>query len=301
VNSLTQNFNFATTTFFLLINLTILIMSRTIKIKDIEVKIKVSKENNDYICLTDMAKVRNNSEADDVVKNWMRTRYTITFLGLWEKMYNKNFKPVEFDGFRNSAGENSFTLSPEKWINSTNAIGMWTKRGRDDGGTYAHKDIAFEFGTWLSPEFKLYLIKEFQRLKEDETRRLSLDWNINRTLSKLNYKIHTDAIKEHIVPTLITKDQESYIYADEADILNVALFGKTAKQWRDENKGKEGNIRDHATIEQLLVLANMESVNAEFIKMNLSQGERLRKLNETAITQMKALLGRDAEGRLRFA
>jgi hypothetical protein len=248
-----------------------------------------------------MAKVRNNSEADDVVKNWMRTRYTITFLGLWEKMYNKNFKPVEFDGFRNSAGENSFTLSPEKWINSTNAIGMWTKRGRDDGGTYAHKDIAFEFGTWLSPEFKLYLIKEFQRLKEDETRRLSLDWNINRTLSKLNYKIHTDAIKEHIVPTLITKDQESYIYADEADILNVALFGKTAKQWRDENKGKEGNIRDHATIEQLLVLANMESVNAEFIKMNLSQGERLRKLNETAITQMKALLGRDAEGRLRFA
>ena len=213
-------------------------------------------------------------------------------------MNNPNFKGVEFDSFRKDAGKNSFTMSPEKWVNDVAGIGINVKRG-NSGGTYAHKDIAFEFGSWLSPEFKLYLIKEFQRLKKDETRRLSLDWNINRTLSKLNYKIHTDEIKEHIVPTLITKDQESCIYADEADILNVALFGKTAKQWRDESKGKEGNIRDYATIEQLLVLANMESVNAEFIKMNLSQGERLRKLNETAITQMKALVWRDAEGRLK--
>lgn len=174
---------------------------------------------------------------------------------------------------------------------------MTTSSGRY-GGTYAHRDIAFEFGSWLSPEFKLYLIKEFQRLKGDENRRLSLDWNINRVLTKLNYRIHTDAIKEHIVPHLISKDQESFIYADEADILNVAMFGKTAKQWRDENVGKDGSIRDYATIEQLLVLANMESINAEFIRMNLSQGERLRKLNETAITQMKALVGRGVEGRL---
>jgi len=274
-------------------------MSKIIKINDIEVKIRVSKDNNDYICLTDMAKTRNNSEPDDVVKNWMRTRYTIIFLGLWEMMYNSNFKPVEFDGFRNSAGENSFTMSPDKWINSTNAVGIQSKRGRYGGGTYAHKDIAFEFGTWLSPEFKLYLIKEFQRLKEDETRRLSLDWNINRTLSKINYRIHTDAIKNHLVPNYITKYQESYIYADEADILNVALFGKTAKQWRGENTDIQGNIRDNATIEQLLVLANMESINAEFIRMNLSQGERLRKLNQTAIVQMSALVGRGVDGRLK--
>ena len=212
-------------------------------------------------------------------------------MGLWEIMHNSSFKPVEFDGFRNNSGENSFTLSPEKWIKATNAIGIMSKRGRYGGGTYAHKDIAFEFGTWLSPEFKLYLIKEFQRLKEDENKRLSLGWNINRTLSKLNYRIHTDAIKEHIIPLNITKEQESHIYADEADVLNVAIFGKTAKQWRDGNAGKEGNIRDYASIEQLLVLANMESINAEFIRMNVSQGERLKKLNQTAITQMKSLVG----------
>ncbi len=231
-------------------------MSKIIKIKDIEVKIRTAKDNNDYICLTDMAKSKNSEFPADVIKNWLRTRFTMDFIGSWEIIHNPNFKLVEFDQFRNQAGVNSFVLNPEKWINLTGAVGMTTSSGRY-GGTYAHKDIAFEFGSWLSPEFKLYLIKEFQRLKEDENRRLSLDWNINRILTKLNYRIHTDAIKEHIVPHLISKDQESFIYADEADILNVAMFGKTAKQWRDENVGKEGNIRDYATIEQLLVLANM--------------------------------------------
>ncbi len=273
-------------------------MSKSIIIKDIEVKIRTAKDNNDYICLTDMARFQNPKEPKDVVKNWMRTIFTMDFLAIWENMNNPRFKGVEFDSFRKEAGTNAFTMSPEKWVNSIGGIGIKVSRG-NNGGTYAHKDIAFEFATWLSPEFKLYLIKEFQRLKEDENRRLSLDWNINRILTKLNYKIHTDAIKEHIIPTLITKEQESFIYADEADVLNVALFGKTSKQWRDENKGKEGNVRDYASIEQLLVLANMESVNAEFIRMEMSQSERLRKLNETAITQMKSLVGRGIEQRLK--
>jgi hypothetical protein len=268
-------------------------MSKTIKIKDIEVRIRTAKDNNDYICLTDMAKLKNNSSPDDVIKNWMRVRYTIDFLGIWESIYNPDFNPVEFDGFRKSSGENSFTLSPTKWIESVNAIGITSKSGRYDGGTYAHKDIAFEFGTWLSPELKLYLIKEFQRLKEDENKKLSLEWNVNRTLSKLNYRIHTDAIKRHIIPNMITKEQERCIYADEADVLNVALFGKTAKQWRDENSVREGNIRDHASIEQLLVLANMESVNAEFIRTHIPQNERLKRLNQTAISQLQALIGVD--------
>ena len=229
----------------------------------------------------------------------MRNRNTVEFLGIWEQIHNQDFKGVEFDTFRKEAGLNSFHLTPRRWIDATKAVGIQSRAGRYGGGTYAHADLAFEFASWLSPEFKMYLIKEFQRLKEDENRRLSLDWNINRTLSKLNYRIHTDAIKEHIIPLTTTKEQESYVYADEADILNVAMFGKTAKQWRDENKGKEGNIRDSSTIEQLLVLANMESINAEFIRMNISQGERLRKLNETAIVQMKALVGRGVERRVR--
>ena len=274
-------------------------MSKSIIIKDIEVKIRTAKDNNDYICLTDMAKSKNPEFPADVVKNWMRTRFTMDFMGSWETMHNSNFKLVEFDQFRKQAGVNSFVLNPEKWINLTNAIGIKSSAGRY-GGTYAHKDIAFEFATWLSPEFKLYLIKEFQRLKEDENRRLSLSWNINRTLSKLNYKIHTDAIKEHIIPTVVTKEQESFIYADEADILNVALFGKTAKQWRNENEDKEGNMRDYASIEQLLVLANMESINAEFIRMKMTQGERLRKLNQTAIIQMKSLLGMSVGDKLKL-
>ncbi len=275
-------------------------MSKSIIIKDIEVKIRTAKDNNDYICLTDMAKLKNKDEPRFVVQKWLSARYTIQFIGIWEEMYNPIFNRTEFGTVRNEAGVPSFMLSPERWINLTNAIGIRSSAGRY-GGTYAHKDIAFEFATWLSPEFKLYLIKEFQRLKEDENRRLSLDWNIKRTLTKLNYKIHTDAIKEHIIPALITKEQESFIYADEADVLNVALFGKIAKHWRDENKGKEGNVRDYASIEQLLVLANMESVNAEFIRMGMTQGERLRKLNETAIIQMKSLLGMNVEKRLKTA
>ena len=257
----------------------------------------ISNKSEDYICLTDMAKFKK-YDSGIVISNWLSKKYTMQFIGAWEQLHNSSFNPIEFDKIRNEAGSNAFILSVSELVEKTNAIGIRSAAGRY-GGTYAHRDIAFEFATWLSPEFKLYLIKEFQRLKEDETRRLSLDWNINRTLTKLNYRIHTDAIKNHLIPDSITKDQENFIYADEADILNVAMFGETAKQWREENIGKEGNIRDYSSIEQLLVLANMESINAEFIRMNLSQGERLRRLNETAITQMKALVGRGVEGRLK--
>jgi hypothetical protein len=218
----------------------------------------------------------------------MRNRSTIEFIGLWEKFNNSNFNSIEFDGIKNLSGSNSFSLTPKRWIETTNAIGIVSKTGRY-GGTFAHKDIAFEFATWISPEFKLYLITEFQRLKQDESKRLSLEWNLNRTLSKLNYRIHTDAIKENIIPENITKEQASYIYANEADVLNVALFGKTARQWRDENPNTEGNIRDVATIEQLLVLANIESLNAEFIRMEVSQKDRLLRLNQIAITQIKSI------------
>jgi hypothetical protein len=272
-------------------------MSKSITIKDIEVKIRTSKDNNDYICLTDMARFQNPKEPKDVVKNWMRTIFTMDFLEIWEKMNNPEFKGVEFDSFRKDAGKNSFTMSPEKWTNIVGGIGIRVSRG-NSGGTFAHKDIAFEFATWLSPEFKLYLIKEFQRLKEVENKKLSIGWDINRTLSKLNYRIHTDAIKDHLIPQDITIDQVNYIYADEADILNVALFGMTAKEWRNSNIGKKGNIRDYATIEQLLVLANMESINAELIRMNMIQGDRLKKLNQTAIVQMKSLIGNINIGKL---
>ena len=210
------------------------------------------------------------------------------FLGTWESIYNPNFNSVEFDGFRKSAGLHTFTLSVTEWCDKTNAIGIYSKRGKY-GGTYAHKDIAFEFASWISPEFKLYLITEFQRLKEDENSRLSLAWDLNRTLSKLNYRIHTDAIKEHIIPKNITKEQANFVYASEADVLNVALFGKTAKQWREENVSLKGNIRDYATIEQLLILVNIESLNAEFIRMELPQNERLYKLNQIAIIQLKSI------------
>jgi hypothetical protein len=209
----------------------------------------------------------------------------------WEQIHNPDFKGVEFDTFKKEAGLNSFRLTPKKWVEATNAIGIQSRAGRYGGGTYAHKDLAFEFGSWLSPEFKMYLIKEFQRMKEDENRRLSLEWNLNRTLSRLNYRIHTDAIRENIIPANITKEQEQFIYANEADVLNVAMYGITAQQWRKINPGKEGNIRDYSSIEQLLVLANLESMNAEFIRMGLLQGERLRKLNTIAIQQLKSLMG----------
>lgn len=246
----------------------------------------LSQKDDDFICLTDMAK---KFGGDDLIYSWMRNRNTLEFLGIWEQIHNPEFKGGEFDTFKKEAGLNSFRLTPKKWVDATNAIGIQSRAGRYGGGTYAHKDLAFEFGSWLSPEFKLYLIKEFQRLKEDENRRLSLEWNLNRTLAKINYRIHTDAIKENIIPPDITKEQQQIIYASEADVLNVAMFGKTALQWRKENPGKEGNIRDYCSIEQLLVLANMESMNAEFIRMELPQSDRLKKLNTIAIQQLKSL------------
>ncbi len=247
------------------------------------------KKNEDYISLTDIARIKNRSEPKDVVKNWFRNRSTVEFLGLWERINNPNFKGVEFDPLFQEAGNNSFTLSPTKWINTTNAIGVISKIGRG-GGTFAHKDIAFEFASWISAEFKLYLIKEFQRLKDDENERLKLNWNLQRTLSKINYRIHTDAIKENIIPNLISKSQINFVYANEADLLNVALFGITAKQWKDNNSNTKGNIRDEASIEQLVVLSNMESINALLIEQSLSQKDRMVQLNKVAISQMKSLL-----------
>ena len=248
---------------------------------------------DDYISLTDIAKHKEPNRSDHVIQNWMRNRNTIEFLGVWERLNNVDFKPLEFEGFKNRAGLNSFVLTPRQWIDVTNAIGLVSKSGRY-GGTYAHKDIAFEFASWISVEFKLYLIKEFQRLKEDENRRLSLAWNLNRTLSKLNYRIHTDAIKAHLIPAAVTPAQAAITYANEADMLNVALFGQTAKQWRVANPKLEGNMREYATIEQLLVLANIEGMNAELIHMGLTQGERLKRLNEIAIRQMQVLTAASA-------
>ena len=248
---------------------------------------------DDYISLTDIAKHKEPNRSDHVIQNWMRNRNTIEFLGVWERLNNVDFKPLEFEGFKNRAGLNSFVLTPRQWIDVTNAIGLVSKSGRY-GGTYAHKDIAFEFASWISVEFKLYLIKEFKRLKEDENRRLSLAWNLNRTLSKLNYRIHTDAIKAHLIPAAVTPAQAAITYANEADMLNVALFGQTAKQWRDANPKLEGNMREYATIEQLLVLANIEGMNAELIHMGLTQGERLKRLNEIAIRQMQVLTAASA-------
>lgn len=248
----------------------------------------VSRGSEDFISLTDIAKYKNPDHADDVIRNWLRNRNTVEFLGVWERLNNPAFNPVEFDGIRIQTGLNSFTLTPKQWIEKTLAIGIVSQTGRY-GGTYAHKDIAFEFASWVSVEFKLYLIKEFQRLKDDENRRLSLAWNLNRTLSKLNYRIHTDAIREHLIPPEITPAQAAITYATEADLLNMALFGRTAKEWRDANPGLDGNMRDHATVEQLLVLANIEGMNAEFIHMNLPPGEPLKRLNQIAIRQMQIL------------
>jgi len=220
----------------------------------------------------------------------MRSRSTIEFLGLWEQFNNPYFKLVEFDQFKNEAGSNSFVLSPQKWIESTNAIGITSKSGRY-GGTFAHKDIAFEFASWVSPEFKLYIIKDYQRLKEDENNRLSLDWTVNLTLAKINYKIHTDAIKENLIPENVSTKHKGFTYASEADVLNVALFSKTAKEWREENEGLKGNIRDYATLQQLIVMANLESMNAELIRQGIPQEERLITLNKIAIIQLESLIG----------
>ena len=251
----------------------------------------LSKEHGDYISLTDM--VRNFDGGSALIEQWLKNKDTILFLGVWEQIHNPDFNSLEFEGIKNEAGRNSFFLSAKKWIDLAGAKGLIASAGRY-GGTYAHRDIAFEFGSWLSPEFKLYLIKEFQRLKDDEGQRLSLAWNLNRTLSKLNYRIHTDAIKAHLIPDAVTPLQAAVTYANEADILNVALFSQTAKQWRDANPNLEGNMRDYATIEQLLVLANIEGMNAELIHMGLTQGERLKRLNEIAIRQMQVLTSASA-------
>jgi hypothetical protein len=265
--------------------------NKTIQVQNIPIAVNTDG-GHDFICLTDMANAKEGeSRAADIIKNWLRNRYTLEFLGTWEQMHNPDFKVVEFDHFKMQAGLPSFVLSVSEWIEKTNAKGITVKKGKY-GGTYAHVDIAFEFGSAISASFKLYLIKEFQRLKEDENNRLQLTWNLHRTLSKINYQIHTDAIKEHIIPDILSKEQAAQLYASEADVLNVALFGKTAKQWQTENPDAEGNMRDQATIEQLLVLANLESLNAEFIKMKLPQTDRLIKLNQTAITQLEAILGR---------
>jgi len=249
----------------------------------------LNMKSGEFISLTDIAKYRNSAEPYSVINNWMRNRSTIEFIGLWEKLNNMDFKPLEFERFKAEAGSNYFVLSPQKWIESTNATGIISKSGRY-GGTFAHIDIAFEFASWISSEFKLYLITEFKRLKEAENQNQQLGWNLQRTISKINYKIHTDAIKENLIPAEITKQQAGYIYSNEADLLNVALFGMTAKQWRDNFRGTEGNIRDAATLEQLVVLSNMESINALMVNKNLPQSERLIQLNKVAITQMKSLV-----------
>lgn len=262
--------------------------NQTITVKGTQITI-FKAETDDYISLTDIARHRDTQNTDDIIKNCLRNRNTIELLGFWESIYNSNFKPVEFDGFRKQAGLNSFVMTPKKWIESTQAIGIVSKSGRY-GGTFAHKDIAFEFASWISIEFKLYIIKEFQRLKAEENDRLKLEWNLQRTLAKVNYHIHTDAIKENLLPETLTREQIHFVYANEADLLNVALFGLTAKEWREANPGKEGNVRDQATVEQLVVLSNLESINAVLIQQGLPQSERLQKLNAVAITQMKSLI-----------
>lgn len=259
----------------------------TINAKGFTIQVYTEDFRNDYVSLTDIARYKNKEEPKDVVKNWLRVKNTIEFLGLWESINNPNFKGVEFDSFKNEAGSNSFTLSPQRWVESTNAIGIVSKSGKC-GGTYAHKDIAFKFAAWISAEFELYIIKDYQRLKSDENSRLSLNWNLNREISKINYKIHTDAIKEYLLKDLTT-EQLMYKYASEADLLNVALFNKTAKQWRDANPKSKGNIRDEASINELLVLSNMESYNAVLISKGLQQADRMVELRNLARTQILSL------------
>src|SRR5690554_3028661 len=260
------------------------------KNKKIEVEGKeitiILDEEQEYISLTDMLKAK---DGDFFISDWLRNRNTVEYLGIWESVYNPNFNYGEFAIIKSQAGLNSYKLSVKDWVEKTNAIGLKATAGRY-GGTYAHPDIAFEFGMWISPQFKIYLIKEFQRLKSEENDRLKLEWNLQRTLAKVNYHIHTDAIKENLIPKEVTKHQAGLVYATEADLLNVALFGFTAKEWREANSDKKGNVRDHATLEQLVVLSNLESINALLIQQGLSQSERLIQLNKVAITQMRSLL-----------
>ncbi|MGX7071520.1 KilA-N domain-containing protein [Helcococcus kunzii] len=263
------------------------IKKETIEVKGFSIQIYTEDFNNEYISLTDIAKYRNSDDPRFVIQNWMRNRNTLEFIGLWEVLNNENFNRVQFDTFRNESGLNRFTMTPQKWINSTNAIGIIAKAGRYSG-TYAHPDIAMEFASWISAEFKLYIIQDYKRLKSDENSRLSLGWNLNREISKINYKIHTDAIREHLLNDL-TKEQLSYKYASEADMINVALFNKRAKQWCKENPELKGNMRDYASLNELLVLANMESYNAILINKGIEQQERMIELRKMARTQLMSL------------
>ena len=267
-------------------------MSKTVKevihANGIDIRIYTTDFQNEYISLTDIAKYKNSEDPRFVIQNWMRNRDTIEFLGLWEILSNPDFNRVQFEAVKKDAGLNRFVMTPSRWCEEMNSIGIQSKAGRY-GGTYAHSDIAFEFASWISPEFKLYIIKDYKRLKSEENSRLSMNWNLNRELSKLNYRIHTDAIKANLIPPELTPAQISYTYASEADMLNVVLFGKTAKQWRDENQNETGNIRDQATIYQLLVLSNMESYNAILIQQGKSQAERMKLLHELAVQQMTTM------------
>jgi hypothetical protein len=268
---------------------------RILRVKQSTITV-ITQSETDFICLTDMTE--SFSEGSGLIGKWITNKNTLEYLGVWETIKNSNFNYPEFGVINQESGVNRFIMSVGQWIDRTKAIGLIVKAGRY-GGTYAHKDIAFHFAMWLSPEFQIYLINEFQRLKDDENNRLKSEWNLHRTLAKVNYHIHTDAIKENLIPKEITKQQASFVYANEADLLNVALFGITAKEWRDSNAKKDGNIRDSATLEQLVVLSNMESINALLIRQGLTQNERLTQLNKTAITQMKSLLESNAIKKLK--
>lgn len=264
------------------------VLKAKINAKGMQISVVSDGSYDDYISLTDIAKYKSEDPAA-TIQNWMRSRDVIEFLGLWETLHNPDFKPLEFEGFKSRAGSNAFTLSPKRWLEATAAIGMYSKSGRN-GGTFAHRDIAFEFASWISAEFKLYIITDYQRLKTDENSRLSLNWNMNREISKINYRIHTDAIKEHLIVLELPKQYQSFTYATEADVLNVAMFGMTAKQWREVNSNLDGNIRDHATLQQLIILSNLESLNAEMIKQGIGRNNRLVELNRIAKDQMMSLL-----------
>lgn len=274
-------------------------ITATIEAKGIQIAVHATAQQADYISITDIAKYKSDAP-DDVVKNWMRNRETIEYLGLWEQINNPGFKPVEFDGFRKAAGRNAFVLSPKKWIEATSAVGIKSRSGRY-GGTFAHVDIALEFASWISPEFKLYIIKDYQRLKSDEGYRLAVEWNARRELSRVNYRIHTDAVKEYLLPQHLTAQQMNLAYASEADMLNMALFGMTAKQWRARYPDAVGNIRDHADIYQLIILVNLESMNAELIKQGMPQKNRLSYLNNMAIDQMRSIMNSAAAHKLNEA
>lgn len=264
-------------------------MKRTIiNAEGYEIEVRFGGQGGDFVSLTDIARYKTAENPGYVIQNWMRNRNTVRFLGLWEQFHNPVFNYLEFEAIENEAGLNSFVLTPKRWIEATQAIGMVSKQGRY-ASTLAHQDIAFEFASWISPEFKLYIIKDYQRLKSDENGRLSLGWNLNRELTKINYHIHTDAIKNHLIPENISAKAKSFIYANEADVLNVALFGTTAKMWRESNPDAEGNIRDYASLHQLIVLVNLESMNAELIQLGLTQAERAIRLNQMAIRQLQTL------------